>query len=64
MWLDILRAVALVLVIEGLMPFLAPHRFRETLLRLQMLDERTLRTIGFLCVLVGLLGLELLNWFF
>lgn len=64
MWLDILRAIALVLVIEGLMPFLAPHRFRATLLRLQILDERTLRTLGFLCVLIGLVGLELLHWFF
>lgn len=63
MWIDILRALALVLVIEGLMPFFAPHRFRQTLLRLQMLDERLLRTVGFACVLVGLVGLELIHWF-
>lgn len=63
MWVDVLRALALVLVIEGLMPFLAPHRFREALLRLQMLDERTLRTVGFVCVIGGLVALELIRWF-
>lgn len=64
MWHELLRALALVLVIEGLMPFLAPHRFRATLLRLMAMDERALRTIGFVSVLAGLLALEALHWLF
>lgn len=61
-WHELLRALALVMVIEGLMPFVAPHRFRAALLRLLALDERGLRTAGFLLVLVGIVGLELLHW--
>lgn len=64
MWHELLRALALVLVIEGLMPFLAPHRFRAALLRLMAMDERALRTIGFAFVLVGLLALQALRWLF
>ncbi|HEU0197530.1 MAG TPA: DUF2065 domain-containing protein [Nevskiaceae bacterium] len=63
MWVDILRAFCLVLVIEGLMPFLAPHRFHTMLLRLETMGEAPLRTLGFVCVLVGLLSLELIHWF-
>lgn len=64
MWRELLRALALVLVIEGLMPFLAPHRFRAALLRLMAMDDRALRTIGFVFVLVGLLALQALHWLF
>ncbi|TAM09416.1 MAG: DUF2065 domain-containing protein [Nevskiaceae bacterium] len=62
MWADILRALALVLVLEGLMPFLVPQRFREAMARLQGLDDRALRTVGFVCLLVGVLVLELIRW--
>lgn len=62
MWTDILRALALILVLEGLMPFLMPQRFRETLMRLHNLDDRALRTVGFICLLVGVVALELIRW--
>ena len=52
MWADIVRALALVLVIEGLMPFLAPERWREMMLRLSDVDGRSLRVFG--GVLIGL----------
>lgn len=61
-WRELLRALALVMVIEGVMPFIAPHRFRAALLRLLAMDERALRTVGFALVLVGVVGLELLRW--
>lgn len=62
MWHELLRALALVMVIEGLMPFLAPNRFRAALLRLLAMDERALRTVGFALMLIGLLALQALRW--
>lgn len=51
-WQDLARAFALVLVLEGLWPFLSPARWREALLRISILDERVLRTVG-LCMMIG-----------
>lgn len=62
MWLDILRALSLVMVIEGIMPFAAPPRAREVFARLATLDDRGLRTIGLLSMLCGLAALQLIHW--
>ena len=62
-WLDIVRAVSLVMVIEGILPFLSPPRAREVFSRIATLDDRGLRTIGFLSMLGGLLALQLVYWF-
>jgi uncharacterized protein YjeT (DUF2065 family) len=59
---DFLRALALMIIIEGIMPFIAPARFRETMLRLAQLDERRLRVLGLLSLIVGLIGLQLAHW--
>ncbi len=61
-WLDIVRALSLVLVIEGILPFLSPPRAREMFARIAALDDRGLRTVGFLSMLVGLLALQLAYW--
>lgn len=61
-WDELLKGFALLLVIEGLMPFLAPHRFRAALLRLLSMDDRALRTVGFVSMLAGLLVLQALRW--
>ena len=62
-WLDIVRALSLVMVIEGILPFLSPPRAREVFSRIATLDDRGLRTIGFLSMLAGLLSLQLVYWF-
>lgn len=49
---DFLRAVALLMVFEGLLPFLSPRRFREGLLRAASVGDRPLRLIG-LAAMVG-----------
>jgi uncharacterized protein YjeT (DUF2065 family) len=43
---DLFAALALVMVIEGLMPFAAPAVWRQALARLIELDDRRLRLIG------------------
>lgn len=56
---DFVRALALVMVIEGLLPFLSPAGFRKSLLRAASLDDKPLRLMG-LAALVG--GALLLQW--
>lgn len=53
MWNDLLAAIALVLVIEGLMPFLSPAGFRRTMEQVSGMPDRTLRTIGLASMAVG-----------
>lgn len=57
-WDDLARALALVLVLEGLGPFLAPGRWREMFLRIATLDERVLRTVGLVMMVSGLVVLQ------
>ncbi len=49
-------ACALVLVIEGLLPFLAPRVWRESFARLVTLSDGQLRFIGLASMLIGLAG--------
>ncbi len=54
-WELLLTALGLMLVLEGISPFLGPGRFREMLLQVSRLDDRTLRIAGFCAMLGGLL---------
>lgn len=58
-WLDILRALALLLVLEGLMPLLAPARWRAALRRFELASPRQIRWAGAAGVGAGLLLLAL-----
>jgi hypothetical protein len=51
----LLLACGLVLVIEGLMPFLSPTRWREVFAQVLKLSDGQIRFIGLCSVLVGLL---------
>lgn len=53
MWADLLAALALVLVIEGLMPFLSPAGFRRTMEKVSRIPDRSLRVIGLLSMAAG-----------
>ena len=61
MWVELLRALALVMVIEGLMPLLAPDRWRLALARVASIDSRSLRIFGAVLVGIGLFSLHLLR---
>jgi uncharacterized protein YjeT (DUF2065 family) len=52
-------AIALVLIIEGFMPFVSPATWRQTILQILRLDDGQLRFFG-LCSL--LLGVILIWW--
>ena len=55
------QALALVLVVEGLLPLLAPGRWRRTFVQLLKLNDGQLRFFGLLSVSLGVLGLWLLS---
>ena len=50
-------ALALVLIIEGVLPFLAPGLWRTTFLRLTQLSDGQLRFIGLVSIGAGLAAL-------
>lgn len=56
-WTDLLAAVALAMVLEGLLPFLSPRQFRHSLLIAAQLSDGSLRLLGLLCMLAGVLTL-------
>jgi uncharacterized protein YjeT (DUF2065 family) len=55
----LLTGLALMLIIEGLLPFLAPEFWREAFRRLIALSDGQLRFIGLTAMLAGLLLLFL-----
>ena len=54
-----LAALALVLVIEGLLPFLSPAHWRRMFVQLLQLQDGQIRFFGLFSVLLGLLILWL-----
>ena len=54
-WADLLAGLAFYLVIEGLMPFVAPQAWRRGLAAVARLEDTHLRAFGLGVVIVGLL---------
>ncbi len=54
MWHDLLTAAALVLVIEGILPFVNPRGYRRAVMQMANLEDRMLRIGGLLSMLLGL----------
>lgn len=50
---DLLAALCLVLVIEGIMPFLAPSGWRSMMLALAQTDDKNIRILGLVSMLLG-----------
>ena len=57
----LLLAFALMLVIEGLLPFVAPKLWRETFRRVTELADGQIRFIGLSSLVIGMLLLTLLR---
>ena len=63
MWATILTAIALLLVIEGIVPFLSPGFWREMMLRLSTRSDRVIRIMGFISLLGGAILMFLVHTF-
>jgi len=59
---ELLAALCLVLVIEGLFLFAAPHAWQRIVEQMRELEPRQLRIIGGVMVGVGVLALKLVTW--
>jgi|TARA_B110000263_G_C15245303_1_gene481416 uncharacterized protein YjeT (DUF2065 family) len=58
---DLAVAFCLMLVIEGVIPFIAPNRWRKLILMLDQIDDNTMRGIGLGSMLVGTVLLYIIN---
>jgi uncharacterized protein YjeT (DUF2065 family) len=61
MWHDLLAALGLLLVLEGLIPFWKPQTLRQMLEMLAQLDDRSIRIAGVASMAAGLLLLYLVR---
>ncbi len=55
MWETLLLAIALMLILEGMMPFLSPKTWRETFKKMIEMDDGQIRFVGLTTMLIGLL---------
>ena len=61
MFHDLLVAIALMLVLEGILPFVSPERFRRTIYTVASMDARALRWGGLVSMALGVGLLYLVN---
>lgn len=54
MWETFLNAVALMLVLEGMLPFLSPQTWREAFKKMTEINDNQIRFIGLTSMLAGL----------
>ena len=60
-WIVAAALFALLLIVEGLLPFVAPRFWRETFRRLTELSDGQLRFVGLVSIAFGALFLLLLR---
>ena len=51
----LLMALALMLILEGVLPFLAPNLWRDTFRRITQMNDGQIRFVGLSSMIVGLL---------
>lgn len=61
MWETFLIAIALMLILEGMMPFLSPKTWREAFKKIIEMEDNQLRFMGLTTMLIGLLLLFIFN---
>ena len=54
-WTEILTAVALLMIIEGMLPFVGPGRYKQLVAQIARLDDNQLRMFGLISMIAGLL---------
>lgn len=55
MWENFLNAIALMLVLEGILPFLSPQAWREAFKKLTEINDSQIRFVGLTSMLAGIL---------
>jgi hypothetical protein len=52
-WNDLFAAPALMLIFEGILPFLNPDRYRKMLEMMEQISNSQLRTMGLIVMTIG-----------
>ena len=60
-WQDLLVALALVFVIEGMVPFLRPEAWRRTMGRIAAKSDQMVRLVGLISMLTGVILLYIIR---
>ena len=60
-WADFGAALALVLVFEGLIPFLSPRGYKNMVQQMALMPEQAMRNVGLVLIVLGLLVLYLVR---
>ncbi len=60
-WADLWAALALVLILEGLLPFVSPRGYRNMVQQMATMPEKMLRNVGLGLILAGVVFLLLLR---
>ena len=60
-WQDFFAALALALVLEGILPFVSPRNWREMVRTLSEQDDAALRRMGLMVMSVGVVLLYLVR---
>lgn len=60
-WQVLPVALALVFIIEGMLPFISPNRWRNMLVMVEQMDDRVIRNVGLGSMLFGIFLLYLVH---
>lgn len=60
-WMNFWQVIALVCVIEGLLPFLSPTLMRKAWLSMAQLDDNVIRMVGLVSMITGVVVLYLVS---
>ena len=61
MWTELLSAIALVFILEGIMPFLNPNWIKRVFLAASQMDNTSLRFVGVSSMLLGVILLYIVR---
>ena len=61
MWTELLSAIALLFILEGIMPFLNPNWIKRMFLAASQLDNNSLRFVGVSSMLLGVILLYIVR---
>ncbi|HVF64154.1 MAG TPA: DUF2065 domain-containing protein [Casimicrobiaceae bacterium] len=58
----LLPALAIVMIVEGALPFIAPRVWRQTFAKLIELNDGQIRFVGLIAIVIGVAGLLALSY--
>ena len=54
-WTELVTAIALVFIIEGLLPFASPGRYRQMVAQVVGMSDNAIRVVGLVLIMIGLI---------